>query len=97
MTQPEMKSQIAARIASLEKRLESIYEMRQINDRLCFVRPDGSLITLDYIFSFGAVVVGYADNEAEARLNRFEDGDPFSIEELDEDAMFQAILHEVGQ
>lgn len=96
MTQPEMKSLITARISSLEKRLESIYKTCQINDRLCFLRPDGSLITLGYILSFGAVIVEYADNESEARLNRFEDGDQFSIEDLDEETMFQKIVFEVG-
>lgn len=95
MTQPEMKTLIAERINSLEKRLGKIYKTRQINEWLCFLRSDGSVITLDYILSFGAVVVGYADNEAEAKLNRFEDGDLFSIEELDEETMFQRILHEI--
>lgn len=97
MTQPEIKAQIVTRINSLEKRLQSIYEMRQINERLCFVRPDGSFFTLDSVLAFRSVVIEYADNESEARLNRFEDGDLFSIEELNENAMFQAILHEVGQ
>jgi len=97
MTLPVMKSQIGARIASLEKRLESIYEMRQINERLCFVRPDGSLFALDSVLVFSSIVIGYADDESAARINCFEDGDLFSMEELDEDAMFQAILHEVAQ
>lgn len=97
MTSMEIKSQIEERIKILENRLEGIYEKRRVNGLTCFVLENGSWITLDYLLPFGALVIGHADNEDEARLNRFEDGDLFYLEDMDEETMFQAMLNEIEQ
>lgn len=95
MTPREMKFQIKERSKSLEIRFERVYEKMEIGEWTCFVRSDGSLFTLDYLLPYGALVIGYADNEAEAKLNRFEDGDLFYLEDMDEETMFEAMLREI--
>lgn len=91
MIRTEMKS----RIEDLENRFSDIYEKRIIGDWTCFVRHDGSMFILDYLLTFGALVVGYADNEDEARLNRFEDGDLFYLDDMSADEMFAAMRREI--
>lgn len=97
MTPKGMKSQIEERYKSLELRMERLYEKVKIGEWTCFVRPDGSLFTLEYIIPYGALVIGYADNEEEAKLNRFEDGDLFYLEDMDEETMFNAMIQEIQQ
>ena len=62
-----------------------------------FVRKDGYLFALEYLLAYGAIVIEYAENEWEAKLNRSENGDLFYLEEMDEETMFQAMLQEIEQ
>ena len=93
MTRAEMKS----RAAALEKRFSERYETHLIENRQCFLRPDGMLFALDYLGPYGALVIEYAESIEEAKLNRFEDGDLFYLEEMDEDTMFRAMIQEIEQ
>lgn len=97
MTRMEMRSRIEDRIATLNDRLAKEYQKRTVRDRECFIHKNGFLFALDYLLPYGAIVIEYAENESEAKLNRFEDGDLFYLEEMDEDAMFQAMLREIEQ
>lgn len=97
MTRMEMRSRIEDRIATLNDRLAKEYQKRTVRKREYFIRKDGFLFSLDYLLPYGAIVIEYAENESEAKLNRFEDGDLFYLEEMDEDAMFQAMLREIEQ
>ena len=97
MTQQEMKSQIRARTAALETRFADIFEKCNIKGRACFRTADGRIIGLDFMGPYGALVIEYAENETEAKLNRFEDGDLFFLEGMDEETMFRAMLKEIGQ
>jgi len=97
MTRMEMRSWIEDRITALNGRLAKIYQKRTVRDRKCFVREDGALFVLDYLLPYEAIVIEYAENESEAKLNRFEDGDLFYLAEMDEEAMFQAMLQEIEQ
>lgn len=81
----------------LINRLESIYKSRDINGKKCFLRSDCSLFAVDYIGSFASAVVEYADNFTDAELNRFEDGDLFSIVDQDEEKLFQSIIREIEE
>ena len=93
MTQAEMKSKASV----IEKRFSERYETRLIENRQCFLRPDGVLFALDFLGAYGALVVEYAESVEEAKLNRFEDGDLFYLEEMDEDTMFRAMIQEIEQ
>ena len=97
MTRMEMRSQIEDRIAKLNGRLAKEYQKRTVGERECFIRKDGFLFALDYILPYEAIVIEYAENESEAKLNRFEDGDLFYLKEMDEEAMLQAMLREIEQ
>ena len=81
----------------LINRLEIIYKTCDINGKKCFFRSDCSLFAVDYIGPFGSIVVEYADNVADAELNRFEDGDLFRIEDQDEEKLFQSIIREIEE
>ena len=97
MTQAEMKSKIKARAAVLEERFAERYERCTAGSRQCFLRPDGVLFALDYLGPYGALVIEYAENVEEAKLNRFEDGDLFYLEDMDEGTMLRAMLREIEQ
>ena len=75
--------------------LESIYKSCEINGKKCFLRSDGVLFAVDYIASFGAFVIEYADSMMDAELNRYEDGDLFYISDQDEKTLFQRIIQEI--
>lgn len=95
MTQAEMKSKISARIAALETRFSDSYEKCMVGSRRCFLLPDGTLFALDCLGPYGALVIEYAENIEDAKMNRFEDGDLFYLENLDEETMYQAMLSEI--
>lgn len=97
MTQKEMRSRIEERSKALEGRFEDIYRKCVISGWTCFERPDGSFFTLDYLTSFGALVIGYAENKQDVELNRFEDGDLFYLEDMDEATMFRSMIQEIEQ
>lgn len=92
-----MKSKIKNRAATLEARFADIFKKTVVGNRMCFQLPGGVLFAVDYMGAYGALVIEYADNYEEAKLNRFEDGDLFYLEEMDEDTMFQAMLREIKQ
>lgn len=93
----EKKSKTKARSAALEKRFAERLDNFTVGSRFCFGLPDGKIISLDTLGAYDALVIEYAENYEEARLNRFEDGDLFYLEEMDEDTMFQAMLREIQQ
>lgn len=95
MIQPDMKSRIKERIKALEARLAERYERCVVAERNGFRAPNGRIVALDAIAAFGALVIEHAENQQEAELNRFEDGDLFYLEDMDEETMFQAMLREI--
>ena len=93
----ELRSKTRSRLQALKVLLSDRYDKRVINDKDCFLLPNGVLISLGGFPDFGAIVVEYAENFEEAKLNRFEDGDLFYLEEMDEETMFRAMLREIEQ
>lgn len=80
----------------------------KINDRLTKLYPKINIAGQEYfkhekgmcfrIFEFpgsNALCIEYADNIAEAQINRFEDGDRFFLDEFSEDEMFEAMIKEI--
>lgn len=97
MTQTEMKSKLLERSKALEGRFEIQFGKQIINEHVCFSRPDGVIFSIGTLLSFGALVVEYADSEVEAKRNRFDDGDLFYLEEMDEETMYQGMIQEISQ
>lgn len=89
--------QLKHRIEVLNERFLGAYEKCAVASRECFRAPNGMIFALDYIESFGALVIEYAEDYEEAELCRFEDGDLFFLEDMDEKTMFKAMLREIGQ
>lgn len=96
MTLRETKIQTEERVDAIERRLAESFDREMVGGWNCFIRSDGSLFVLDAMFHRGALVIGYAENAQEALINRFEDGDLFYVEDMDEEAMFQAMLEEIN-
>lgn len=91
MTLTEMKSIVD----TLQMRLGEKFNTITIGERMCFLLPDGRIIAVGYMTPYRAVVVEYADNADEAKLNRFEDGDLFYVEKMTIDEVFSAMLQEM--
>ncbi len=89
------KEDLTRTISTLEKHLAERYEQLSIGHRTCFRLTDGSIIALDSISCFHAVVVEYAKDLSDANKNLFEDGDPFPIHQYSEDALLKSILAEI--
>lgn len=94
----ESKLKIKARAEALNSRFSERFKTIQVGSRAFFLGPDGaSLFALDYLGPYGALVIEYAPDYDEALAGRLEDGDLFFLDELDEDAMFQAMLQEIEE
>lgn len=91
------QSRVIDQISKLEKMLEQRYPRMLINSRLCFMKPTGEIFSLQKFPGEDAIVVEYATNCAEAALNRFEDGDLFYLDEMDEETLIRCILQEIRQ
>lgn len=73
-----------------------LYSKITIKDRVCYILNDGRVISLGCLNSYGAFVVEYANNVDEAKLNRFEDGDLFYVNDMGVAEMFSAMQREIG-
>ena len=98
MTSKEMKLKIEARAVALNARFSELFQTVQVGPKSFFLGPDGAgLFALDYLGPYGALVIEYAEDYDAALANQLEDGDLFYLEELDEEALLQAMLQEIGE
>ena len=96
MTLTEWKSKIKKRAEVMEERFSSRYKTVLVDGRPFFLGPDGStLFVLNYMISYGALVIAYAESVEDAEAYRMEDGDLFYVEDLDEESMFQLMIQEI--
>lgn len=79
----------------LEQKLAERYEPICMGKRKCFRLTDGRIIALDRISAFNAIVVEYAENMNAAKLNQFEDGDCFSLEQYHTATLLKVIFDEI--
>jgi hypothetical protein len=94
----ESKLKIKARADALNARFSELFKTIQVGPRSFFLGPDGAtLFALDYLGPYGALVIEHAADYNEALANRLEDGDLFYLDDLDEDAMFKAMLQEIEE
>ena len=91
----EQKSKINERKNSLEEKLSKRFEHLKIREKHCFRKTDGTFFFLSKFPGEDALVIEYAENYDEALLYRFEDGDRFYLENMDEETMFQSMLREI--
>lgn len=83
------------RLEYIKKRLSLQFKSEEINSNECFLKDDGVYF---HVFEFpgsNALAIEYADDLEEAKINRFEDGDRFYLDEMNEDEMFSAMLKEI--
>ncbi len=90
------KKKLNSRLMSLEKKFDSSFPSCYVNGTKCYKNKQSCLFLIDAFNSENALVIEYADNEDEAKLNRFEDGDLFYLDELDENEMFARMLNEIN-
>lgn len=93
MTQKETRSKM---IEKMENRLSGMFEGVEINGKRCFLTAQGSVFHVCGLGgTYNSLVIEYADNLEDAKMNRMEDGDLFPMDEYDEDEMFQAMIKEI--
>ena len=69
-----------------------------IRDRICFLNRSGTLFHLNSLGNdFNCLVIEYADSMQEAMQNRFEDGNLYYMDEMNEDEMFDAMVSEIEE
>ena len=92
----ESKLKIRERADALNSRFAESFNSIQVGSRPFFLGPDGaSLFALDFLGPYGALVIEYADDYDTALAGQLEDGELFFLDEMDEDAMFLAMLNEI--
>lgn len=80
---------------NIERRLWVKYVPMKVNGKSCFCTPTGRIVVVEKMPGENALVLGHADNLTEAELFRYEDGDRFYLDKMDEDAMFAAMIQEI--
>lgn len=96
MTDMETRSRIMERVEKLESRFEERYGLfSKTEEKKCFYVNDEEYFMVTGLASLGGIVIEHALSKREAERNMFEDGDLFYMDELDEDAMFEAMIREI--
>ena len=95
MSLTEQKRLTKRRRNDLEVRFAKQFETLSISGNLCFRKLDGTIFCVCSFLDEAAIVIEYADSYEDAALNRFEDGDRFHLDEMNEETMFQAMLREI--
>lgn len=81
-------------LENLGIRLSKKYKPMIINNRQCFVTPNGLVVEVVLLKPFQSIVVGYANDMEEAKKNLFEDGDMIDCNDT-EDSIFMQICNEI--
>lgn len=97
----EQQNQTEKREAYLNEKIAERYESIEIegSDRKTFLKPSGTVFRLDWFLMNKedgfVIVVEFAENTDEAKINRFEDGKVFYVNEMTEEEMLQAVIEEI--
>lgn len=97
MTSTDKSSGYIERVDSLRNRLAEKYELCEVKGKKCFHSESDNYFWPFLFVEWGAVAVEYAHGIREALQNRFEDGDLFWLDEMDDDALLAAVLQEIEQ
>ena len=93
----ELRKEKENRINRLEMLFAERYKQLNIHDMLCFRKKDGTIFHIVNFPESGAILIEYAESYDEAMIFRFEDGDRFYVQDMDEETMFQAMIDEIEQ
>ena len=85
-----MKANIETMKDKIEKRIAEKQNPVFIEKRECFKTASEGYLRLDTIFG-DSIVIEFAENLKEAKNNRFEDGDIFSLVEYNEDELVDIV------
>ena len=97
----DMEKNFGERITNLEERFKQRYAVPFTvwDGQLCFqARSNRFFLVSTLKFpedGAEALVLEFADSLEEAKLPRFEDGDLYYMDEMNEEEMFQAMLKEI--
>lgn len=96
----DMEKNFGERIANLEERFKQRYAVPFTvwDGQRCFqARSNRFFLVSGFTFPDAAqvIVLEYANSLEEAKLPRFEDGDLYYMDEMDEEEMFQAMIKEI--
>lgn len=96
----DMEKNFGERITNLEERFKQRYAVPFTvwDGQLCFqARSNRFFLVSGFTFPDGAqvIVLEYANSLEEAKLPRFEDGDLYYMDEMDEEEMFHAMIKEI--
>ena len=87
---------VSERKAEFEELLDLEFEQIEVNGERCYRVSRDRIITVTPIHKLNALVIEYADGIEEALTGNFEDGDIFSVEEYEDEAMmYEAMLLEI--
>lgn len=97
MASTDKSSKYIERVESLRNELSEKYELCEVDGKKCF-RSEKDKYFWPFLFvEWGAVGIEYAQGIREAMLNRFEDGDLYYLDEMDDEALLSAVLQEIEQ
>lgn len=85
----------AQRKRTIDQRFSAVYSPIMVHGEICFCTPTGRIVMVQEMPGENALVLGHAENLAEAELYRFEDSDRFYLEEMAEIEMFEAMIQEI--
>ena len=95
MNSMEQKKWVDEQKYRLERKLSNHYERMTVHEKQCFRTSNGIIFSVVFFPKDRAFVLEYADNQSEAERNLFEDGDWFSLNEMDEETLFRKMVKEI--
>ena len=96
MSSTEQRKKIDERIAKLERRMADKYVLVfEVRNQKCFKANENEFFMLTRLAWANAIVIEHAETENAAQTNRFEDGDLFYMDEMEEEEMYLAMIREI--
>lgn len=86
-----------ATLNKINERLTKLYPKVSVAGQECFRHESGMYFRLFEFPGSNALCIEYAENDAEAQKNRFENGDRFFLQEFSEDEMFEEMIKEIEE
>lgn len=97
MTSMDKKKRIEERLEFVSNGLASKFEIVEVKGERYFHSKDNVFFKPFSVSGWDAIGIEYAHGIRDAVLNRFEDGDLFYLDEMDDEALLAAVLQEIKQ
>ncbi len=96
MTNMEIDLDLPTMMSKLNEVLDQRFEKMDVEGIRYYKLPDRQIITITAITEWRGIVVEYAENEKEAEMNWFEDGDVFYLADYEDvESYIKAIMGEI--